>query len=72
MVAVVSRYTFCKSGVSTLLKPTTDGADLHAKHLEVNPIWCGGGEKHPPSHTFAIPGKKLMGKVKCTYTGFSL
>ena len=28
-----------------------------------NPIWCGGGEKHPPSHTFAIPRKKLMGKV---------
>ena len=23
----------------------------------------GGGEKHPPSHTFAIPRKKLMGKV---------
>ena len=24
---------------------------------------AGGGEKHPPSHTFAIPRKKLMGKV---------
>ena len=36
---------------------------IELKESSVNPIGCGGGGKRPPSHTFAIPRKKLMGKV---------
>ena len=32
-----------------------------SQHLTLS--GAGGGEKHPPSHTFVIPRKKLMGKV---------